>query len=342
MNPILGTLLHAIGGLAAASFYIPYGRVRHWPWEVYWLVGGIFAWLIVPVFLTLLTIPDALRVLLELEPSHWLWPFGFGILWGIGGLTFGLSLRFLGLGLGMALSLGLTAVFGTLVPPLFDGKLLDMLNKTGGLVTLAGVLISVLGIVIVGIAGINKDKELTVINQLGIREFNIKKGMLVAAIAGAMSACFAFGIASGDEIVRLSQSSGTPELFVNSLLFAIIMLGGLTSNSIYCGFKIISNRNSRGDKVPMRVHTINLFFCALAGSIWYAQFLFYGMGSTQMGQYDFIGWSLHMSFIIIFSNIWGLSLGEWKGISLPVVRTLWMGLLVLVISTVVIGTAQLI
>lgn len=342
MNPLLGTFFHAIGGLAAASFYIPYSKVKQWPWELYWLIGGIFAWLVAPAILIVLTIPTPLDILSGLSLANITLPYVFGLLWGIGGLTFGLTMRYLGVGLGMAISLGFTAVFGTLIPPLVKGQMQQLISSSDGQVTLIGILAGIIGIAVVGWAGVNKDKELSGKRETGVKEFNLKKGMLVAFLAGIMSACFAFGIAAGEEIVMASKEAGTAPLFVNSLLFGIIMLGGLTVNFFYCGFMLIKKEyfkyNSFGSSFAAR----NIMLCVLAGFTWYSQFLFYGMGSTQMGKYDFASWSLHMSFIIILSNAWGIKLNEWSGVSKRIYWILISGLLILILSTVIIGTAQLI
>ncbi|HEX8549349.1 MAG TPA: L-rhamnose/proton symporter RhaT [Cytophagaceae bacterium] len=342
MKPILGTLFHAVGGLAAASFYIPYSKVKDWPWELYWLVGGIFAWLVAPFILITVTLESPLVILTSLSIKAVALPYIFGLLWGVGGLTFGLTMRYLGVGLGMAIALGLTAVFGTLIPPIANGLMQQLVNTTDGQITLIGIFIGVVGIAVVGRAGIKKDKELGSRGNASILEFNLKKGMLVAFFSGIMSACFAFGIAAGEEIVEASKAAGSPPLFVNSLLFGVIMLGGLTVNVFYCMFMLVKKEYFKTNNIWTPGWIRNLVLCIVAGFTWYSQFLFYGMGSTQMGEYDFASWSLHMSFIIILSNAWGLKMKEWKGVSNNVGWILISGLIVLIISTIIIGSAQLI
>ena len=342
MNPLLGTLFHAIGGLAASSFYIPYSKVKQWPWELYWLVGGIFAWLVAPAIFILLTIPTPLSILSELQSSQLVWPYIFGLLWGVGGLTFGLTMRFLGVGLGMAISLGLTAVFGTLIPPLVKGEFQQLISSCDGQITLWGILVGIVGIAIVGWAGVSKDKELGEKNKAGVTEFDLRKGLLVAFLAGIMSACFAFGIAAGEEVIAVSSAAGTDPLFVNSLLFGVIMSGGLTVNFLYCGYMLIKSEYFKHNTFWSSFAARNSVLCIVAGFTWYSQFLFYGMGSTQMGKYDFASWSLHMSFIIILSNAWGIKLKEWSGVSKKIYWILVAGLAVLILSTVIIGSAQLI
>ncbi len=339
MNPFLGVLFHAIGGFAAGSFYLPYSRVRRWPWEVYWLIGGVFAWLIVPLFIVLLIYKDPFSMMAEV-PGHMMrLPYLFGLLWGIGGLTFGLTMRYLGLSLGMAVALGLTAIFGTLIPPIIEGRFVDLIQLPSGQITLIGVLMGVAGTAIVGRAGMLKDRELTSENvNHALKEYNYPKGMIVAIISGLLSACFAFGIASGKEVVALTSPQAAHPLFANSFLFAVIMLGGLTTNFVWCGTQIVRKKSIRQiTNLDTTQSTINLFLCFLAGTTWYFQFFFYGMGTTQMGEFDFASWSLHMTFIILFSNMWGWLIGEWKGTSKKTRTTVIFGVLALIGSTIVIG-----
>jgi len=339
MNPLLGITYHAIGGFAAGSFYIPYSRVKNWAWEVYWLLGGLFAWILAPWIVALLTVPDLFSLLGQVPRNNLVWPYIFGLLWGIGGLTFGLTMRYLGMSLGMALALGLTATFGTLVPPIYFGQFSTLISNASGWVTLGGIAITLSGIVLVGKAGIMKDRELSAEQKKQhIKEFSLKKGIWVAIFAGVMSACFAFGIAAGKPIAELAISAGTPELFSNSPVFIVILAGGFTTNFIWCMYLSIRNRTIK-DYVKTRNTPIlgNYFFSALAGITWYFQFMFYGMGTTKMGAYDFASWSIHMAFIIIFSNMWGLILKEWKGSSIKTVRMIVLGLMILVLSTIIIG-----
>lgn len=339
MNPLLGITYHAIGGFAAGSFYIPYSRVKNWAWEVYWLLGGVFAWILAPLIVALITVPDLFGLLGQVPRNNLVWPYIFGMLWGIGGLTFGLTMRYLGMSLGMALALGLTATFGTLVPPIYFGQFSTLISNTSGWVTLGGIAITLSGIVLVGKAGIMKDRELSAEQKKQhIKEFSLKKGIWVAIFAGVMSACFAFGIAAGKPIAELAIAAGTPTLFSNSPVFIVILAGGFTTNFIWCMFLSIRNGTIK-DYVKTSNTPIlrNYLFSALAGITWYFQFMFYGMGTTKMGAYDFASWSIHMAFIIIFSNMWGLILKEWKGSNIKTVRMIVLGLMILIVSTIIIG-----
>ncbi|UCG58528.1 MAG: L-rhamnose/proton symporter RhaT [Phycisphaerales bacterium] len=334
----IGVVLHAIGGVAAGSFYIPYKKVRNWAWESYWLVGGLFSWIVMPWLVAFLTVPKLTWVLGNAPASSIFWSYLFGLLWGVGGLTFGLSMRYLGMSLGYAIALGFCAAFGTIVPPIYFGTFGDLITHTSGLTTLVGVLVCLAGIAVCGWAGISKEKELSEqAKKEAIKEFNFTRGLWVAIFAGVMSACMAFGIAAGKPIAELALDYGVPSLWQNSPVFIFVLAGGFTTNFVWCLFLNIKNRTA-GDYANSNTPLIsNYAFSALAGTTWYLQFMFYGMGTTKMGKYDFSSWTLHMAFIIIFSNMWGLIFREWRGSSRRTHRLILCGILVLIASTLVVG-----
>jgi L-rhamnose-H+ transport protein len=338
-HPFLGVLLHALGGLAAGSFYLPFKGVRQWAWESYWLVGGVFSWILAPWVVAALSCPDLLAVLRGAPPRSLFWSYAFGVLWGIGGLTFGLSMRYLGMSLGYALALGFCAACGTLIPPLFLGQFTTLLHHASGWVTLGGVGVCLAGIAACGRAGVAKERELsTEAKRRTIREFNFVLGFWVAVFAGIMSACMAFAIAAGKPIAALAVERGTAPLWQNTPVFVVILAGGFSTNFVTCVVLNLRHGTARdyldaqGASLP-----VNYLLCALAGTTWYLQFMFYGMGTTQMGRYDFSSWTIHMAFIIVFSNLWGLSFREWQGTSHRTHRTIVAGLLILTSSTLVIG-----
>jgi L-rhamnose-H+ transport protein len=339
MNPFLGVILHALGGLAAGSFYIPFKKVRNWAWESYWLVGGFFSWIIAPWLIALVTVPDLMSTLCEAPLKSVLVCYLFGLLWGVGGLTFGLSMRYLGMSLGYAMALGFCAAFGTIIPPIAAGTFGTLVTRGSGLMTLGGVVVCLAGIAVCGWAGIFKEKELSEEKKKEtIREFNFAKGLWVATLAGVMSACMAFGIAAGKPIAQLAVEKGTEPLWQNIAVFVFILAGGFTTNFIWCVFLNVKNRTWRDYVKAGNASLIsNYVFSALAGVTWYLQFMFYGMGMTKMGKYGFSSWTIHMAFIIVFSNIWGLIFREWKGTRLRTHLLILFGILVLIASTIVVG-----
>ncbi len=376
-NPALGVFFHWLGGLASASFYVPYRGVKNWAWETYWLVGGFFSWIIVPWILALTMTRDLAQVLHQAPPSSILWTYLFGVLWGLGGLTFGLTMRYLGMSLGMAVALGYTAAFGTLMPPIFRGEFSSqVLGTRSGLIILVGVAVCLLGIAFAGAAGVSKEREMSdAQKRASIKEFDLKKGLLVATFSGVMSACFAYGLAAGDPIKAITLQHGTTVLWQGLPVLVVVLAGGFTTNFIWC--VILNIRNHTGyqyfqseirDGIPSRgeehiLETVtdapgeemavavavaeenggrapmlaNYLFSALAGTTWYMQFFFYTMGETQMGRYKFSSWTLHMASIIIFSTLWGIALKEWTGAGTRTKVLVAFSLLVLVASTVVVG-----
>lgn len=362
-NPIIGILFHWIGGLAAASFYIPYKQVRRWSWETYWLVGGFFSWLIMPTLMASLLTPGLREVLASTGGSTLFWTYLFGVLWGVGGLTFGLTMRYLGIALGVSVALGYTAVFGTLIPPLFHGTLGQTVGSAGGKFVLLGVLASVLGILISGMAGVSKERELTSDQKrTTITEFHLGKGMIVATFSGIMSSCFAFGLDAGAPITAAAKAQllmhGRSDIWSGLPALIIILLGGFTTNFVWCVGLNLRNRSggeytgstsapsteatTAADGAVSRMPLLsNYVFAALAGTIWYLQFFFYTMGQAKLGaRFAFSNWTLHMASIMIFSMLWGVALKEWAGTSKRTHALIALGLAVLIGSTIVIGYAN--
>jgi len=342
-NPFLGVVLHAIGGLAAASFYLPYKQVRGWAWENYWILGGFFSWIITPLIVSLLIIPNSFEIISQAPLSTLFWTWFFGVLWGIGGLTFGLTMRYLGIALGYAIALGLCAAFGTLVPPLFRGEFTSVIQTVSGRVILFGVFVCLFGITLSGKAGMNKEKELSDEQKKEkVKEFNFLKGLIVALFAGAMSASMSYGLAAGKPIAAIAIENGAPNLWQTLPVLAVVLLGGFTTNVIWCMYLILRKgtlkdyfRNTYGsEKISLAK---NYLFCIFAGVLWYLQFFFYGMGTTKMGKYDFSSWTLHMASIIIFSTLWGIALREWKGTSRRTHLWIALGLTILILSTIIVG-----
>jgi len=381
-NPFLGVLFHWLGGLASGSFYVPYKGVKKWSWETYWLVGGFFSWIICPWFFAYFMTNDLFGVLSHQTMGTLGWTYFFGMLWGFGGLTYGLTMRYLGLSLGTGVALGYCAAFGTLVPPIFkaftpnffvfagSASIVEIANSTSGRVTLAGVVVCLLGITIAALAGYTKESEMPAEpKKLAIKEFNFKKGILVATFCGIMSACFAFGLQAGKDINAASELAGTTHIWTGLPALPVVLLGGFTTNFIWCVLLNLKNRSGyqylaayvrpehahhggtgsgehgsmetamTGDQVvDLKIPRLgNYLFSALAGTTWYFQFFFYTMGASQMGSYDFASWTLHMSSIIIFATMWGWIFHEWKGSSKKAHLLIAGGIATLILSTIVIG-----
>jgi L-rhamnose-H+ transport protein len=352
MNAILGVIFHFIGGFASGSFYMPYKKVKGWSWESFWIVGGLFSWLIVPPLAAYLTIPGFMDII-KAAPGQVLGStFIMGLLWGIGGLTYGLGVRYLGVSLGSSIILGLCSVFGALVPSVYyyfnpkDGKdtIADLFGTSWGQLVLLGLLLCIIGIVICGKAGSMKDKELggAKVDASG-SEYKATLGLIVAVISGVLSACFSFGIEAGasmgeaaNEAWKAANPGEGEFLFRNNVIFVVILWGGLTTNFIWC--MILNARNKTfGDYANKKAPLVkNYLFCALAGTTWFLQFFFYGMGESKLGN-GASSWILHMSFIILVANMWGIISKEWNGISKKTRNTIIVGIITIILSVIVVG-----
>ncbi|SHL23139.1 L-rhamnose-H+ transport protein [Chitinophaga jiangningensis] len=344
MQAILGILFHFIGGFASGSFYIPYKKVRGWSWESYWITGGIFSWLIVPLIAAWLTIPGFMDIIGNTDFSTLFWTYTLGVLWGIGGLTFGLSMRYLGMSLGMAVALGFCSAFGALIPPIYreftggsEDNFSRMVQQPSGHFILLGVVVCLLGIAICGRAGMFKEDDLPEEKKKEhIKEFDLKKGLTVAIISGILSACMSFAIAAGEPMGRAAVENQANPLFRNNVIFVIIMLGGLTTNFIWC--MILNTRNKTfGDYTNRNTPLVNNYvFAAIAGTTWFLQFFFYGMGESKLENAP-SSWILHMAFIILISSLWGFALKEWKGVSKKTLTTILIGITTIIISVMLVG-----
>ncbi|MBM3178312.1 MAG: L-rhamnose/proton symporter RhaT [Bacteroidetes bacterium] len=345
MQIILGTIFHLLGGFASGSFYMPFRKVDGWRWESYWIVGGLFSWLIVPPVAAYLTIPG-FRQIIALTPTSTIqFTILFGVLWGIGGLTYGLGVRFLGMSLGNSVILGFCSAFGALLPSVYyqffpeTGKTsIGMLLGTGwGQIVLLGVMVCLLGIYVCGKAGMMKERELTEdAKKQQVAEFNLMKGLVVAITSGVLSSCFNFGIEAGKPMAEAAVAAGFDPLYQNNVIYVVLLWGGLATNLIWSLILNIRNK-SFGDYVNRSTPLLkNYFFAALAGTTWFLQFFFYGMGESQMGN-GASSWILHMAFIILVANVWGIVLNEWKGVGPATRKTITMGILIILSSVVLVG-----
>lgn len=356
MQVLLGVIFHFIGGFASGSFYIPYKKVKGWHWESYWIIGGLFSWLIVPPLAAYLTIPGFVDIIKGEAGPVLAATYMFGILWGIGGLTYGLGVRYLGVSLGSSIILGLCMVFGAIIPAIYydfnpvaaKDTFSMMVGSTWGLTILAGLLVCVIGIIISGKAGMMKEKELNVAGtdphgEEVKTEYKFALGMFVSIVSGVLSACFNFGLEAGQSLatvandVWVAANPGEGEfLYRNNVIYVVLLWGGLTTNLIWC--VILNARNkSFGDYTNKKTPLFkNYLFAALAGTTWFLQFFFYGMGESKLGNGP-SSWILHMAFIILVANMWGLLLKEWKGVSKKTIMTIITGIIIIILSVLLVG-----
>ena len=403
MQVILGVLFHFIGGFASGSFYMPYKKVKGWAWESYWIIGGIFSWLIVPPLAAWLTIPNFWDIIGQSGSSVLFYTYLFGLLWGIGGLTYGLGVRYLGVSLGSSIILGLCMVFGALIPSVYyeffpeAGKdtIGVIAGSSWGLTVLGGLAVCVLGIVFCGKAGTMKEAQLkegpsggsgggkpvlrrqpalvgddnpvatgplqgaayaeiavekpVAVNvdghgvQASATEYKFALGLTVAIVSGVLSACFNFGLEAGQSMAEVANTIWTSAnpgqgefLYRNNVVYVVILWGGLTTNFIWCMILNARNKtfsNYTNKKTPL---LRNYLLSALAGTTWFLQFFFYGMGESKLGN-GASSWILHMSFIILVANMWGIISKEWNGVTKKTKLMLFLGVATIIVAVLIVG-----
>ncbi len=330
MEIVIGLLIIAIGAFCQSSSYMPINKIKQWSWESYWLVQGLFAWLVFPILGALLAVPDG-GSLVELYLSHpkeSLLTALFGVLWGVGGLTFGLSMRYLGVALGQSLALGTCAGLGTILTPLLLGRPGDLTTSV-----IAGVIVTLLGIAIIGVAGHMKSQSLSEEEKrAAVKDFNFTKGIAVALLAGFMSACFNIGLGFGE---ALNFGDATADIYKTLPATFMVTLGGFLTNAIYCLYQNGHNKTF-SDYGKTSLWANNLLFCALAGVLWYSQFFGLSLGKgflTDSPSLLTFSWCILMALNVVFSNVWGIILKEWKGCSRKTIAVLIAGIAILIISS---------
>ena len=336
MEILIGLIIIAIGSFGQSSSYVPINRVKSWSWESFWFVQGIFAWLVFPLIGALIALPESTSLLEIFSMNGSFSAIFYGILWGIGGLTFGLSMRYLGVALGQSIALGTCSAFGTLFPAILGGQ--DLLHGDG-FILLIGVCIMLAGIAIIGYAGSLRAQNMTEEEKkAAIKDFALTKGLLVALLAGVMSACFNLGLEAGTPIVEYVRKQGANELFALNPVILLVTIGGFITNAAYCIFQNIRNHTGKEYlSVPANILTNNIIFCILAGGLWYSQFFGLGMGKSFFADSPVMmafSWSILMSLNVIFSNVWGIILKEWKGVTKKTVIVLIAGLSILILSLI--------
>ena len=329
MNIFIGLIIIAIGAFCQSSSYVPINKIKSWSWESYWIVQGVFAWLLFPLLGALLAVPagESLWGLFASHPKESLLTMMFGVLWGVGGLTFGLSMRYLGVALGQSIALGTCSALGAILGPVLTGRAADLTSAV-----IIGVIVTLVGIAIIGVAGAMKSASMPEEEKKkAVKDFNFGKGLFVAVLAGLMSACFNIGLSFGAPLTWAE----TKPIFASLPATLLVTCGGFLTNAVYC-FSQNTKNKTWGDYKQTRVWSNNLVFCCLAGLLWYSQFFGLSLGKGFLVESPVLitfSWCILMSLNVVFSNVWGIILKEWKGVSRKTIAVLVSGLVVLIIST---------
>ncbi len=333
MNLVVGLLIIGLGAFCQSSSYVPINKIKSWSWESYWIVQGVFAWLLFPLLGALLSLSGTggsfgdLMALMQADPKATWLTILFGLLWGVGGLTFGLSMRYLGVALGQSIALGTCSGLGAILGQVFTGHAADLTSSV-----IIGVVVTLIGIAIIGVAGAMKSAALPEEEKKkAVKDFNFGKGLFVAVLAGFMSACFNIGLSFGQNLFL----EGTKPIFRTLPATMLVTFGGFITNACYCLYQNNKNQTWR-DYSQKALWGNNLVFCCLAGLLWYSQFFGLSLGKGFLTDYPVLitfSWCILMSLNVVFSNVWGIILKEWKGVSRKTVAILVVGIIVLIIST---------
>lgn len=338
MEILIGLLIIAVGAFCQSSSYVPINKVKGWSWESYWLVQGVFAWLLFPLLGALLAVPAGHSLFELFTPDNQfnvLMTILFGVLWGVGGLTFGLSMRYLGVALGQSIALGTCAAGGTVLGPVLLNAFFPEMGALSSLTfaVISGVVVTLLGIAIIGIAGMMKANSLPEEQKkAAVKDFNFPKGIVIALLAGVMSGCFNVGLEFGKEI---NFGDLTPDIFKTLPATLLVTLGGFVTNALYCLYQNFKNRTF-GDYAKGSLWLNNALFCALAGALWYSQFFGLSLGKgflTESPTLMTLSFCVLMALNVTFANVWGIILKEWKGCSKKTIAVLVLGLCILVLSS---------
>lgn len=333
----LGIFWHFVGAASAACFYAPLKKVKKWSWETMWSLAGIFSWIILPWSISYLLLPDFLGYFSSFNASTLLTVLLFGAMWGIGNINYGLTMRYLGMSMGIGIAIGVTLIVGTLMTPLIQGRFGELLASTGGKLTLLGVVIAVIGVAIVSYAGILKER----ICGVKTEEFNLKKGLSLAIICGIFSAGMSFAMSAALPMHEAAAKLGIDPLYVALPSYVVIMGGGAIINLGYCILRLCTKKElsfKQDMSVAKSLLITNAVFAILGGAMWYFQFFFYAWGHANIPvHYGFMSWMLHMSFYVLCGGIVGLLLKEWLGTGRKPVFVLCLGCLVIILAANVVG-----
>lgn len=336
-NPIIGIVLHAIGGISAASCYLPNTQTKKWSWGTFWLVQGMFAWILMPIIIGLLTVPDFFTILRD-APSHAFWmAFLLGAVYGFGSMSFGLSIRYIGYSLTYTLAIGISAIVGTVMPLMIFGGLVEYFTNPGGGFVLVGMIISIIGVAGCGWAGFKREREIN-LNEVRLKKSNMLIGLILTIFAGLLSGVFNLSLEYGKPIADMAAAHGAGNFEGNAKLI-VSTAGCWLVNMIW--FLVLGIRKNTlkefTTKSGIGISTIvkNIFWSALAGIMWFGQFFFYGLGHVNMGKFQFASWVLHMSMLIFFSYIIGVIMKEWKKVSKRTYLILINALVILILSFVI-------
>jgi L-rhamnose-H+ transport protein len=338
MEVVQAVLYHAVGASSAALCYTPQKKLVNWSWQTYWLAQAFVCWLVLPVVIAFITIPQLLAVLQEAPSSAMQKSFLVGMAYGVGGTAFGIAIRYVGFSLTYAIAVGISCVLGTLLPPLVNGSLANVLKSNGASYLISGVVMGAIGIGLCGVAGRSKEKDL---ENKGNRKavFSLAKGLPLCFLAGLLSALYGFSLDQGKPIADVAMAHGAGNFKTNAI-YIFSNTGAFVTTMIYCLYLHVKQKTfSEYSEQPRQLtqRFFNYLLAILTGILWYGQFFFYGLGTVRMGKYEYTSWAIHMIMLVLFSSIAGLAMKEWKNCSKITIRLLIAALIVLIVAVLLLA-----
>lgn len=329
MSLFSGILFHGVGAASASLCYMPQKKVKLWSWQSFWLAQAAVCWLVLPILVAWITIPDLMDVLREAPSAAMMKAFVFGMAYGIGGTAFGMAIRYVGFSLTYAFAVGLSCVIGTLLPPIFNHTLTQTLSGDGAYYIVMGIVMGSIGIAVCGVAGRRKEKDLSENSENNKTSFSLAIGLPLCILAGVLSAFYGFGIASGAEIATVAEKHGAGDLKIN-VIYIFTNTGAFVTTCIYCLYLHFKENTFKEYRNIGKLLPANLILATITGVIWYSQFFFYGLGHVNLGKYDFSSWAIHMIMLVLFSILLGLIMKEWTMCKPRTMKTLSFALIILI------------
>lgn len=334
---IVGFVSIVAGGMMQGAYVLPMKYTREWKWENTWLIFSILAMLVLPWVTVCFTTSGLAVLCVNSKPSVLLTVCFCGLCWGIGCVLYGQGVIALGIALGTALILGITATLGSLVPLLVQHP--EKVFETAGILTLVGVTIMLSGIVVYALAGRERDRWKHQSTQRKSSSPIFIVGIVICTLSGIFSAALNFGFVLGQQITAQANAIGNSQVAASYPLLALLLTSGFIANAGYSVYLLSRNRTWAAF---CRTGAATSFFLAtLMAILLFSGYVLYGIGINELAAFGpSAGWSLFISTFVLTANISGLLTGEWRNAGTRAKRLMYAGSLSLLTAIIILGGAN--
>ena len=331
---VAGLILILVAGIFQGTWALGVKRSEPLSWEALWAPFSLIGMIIIPFVWVSIVIPD-LRAVIEAVPSKVIWtPFIFGATWGIGAVTFGLAIKYIGMSLSYGINMGIASTIGALIP-FFQ---LDNLQSNLVVAVVGGSVVVVIGIILITRAGILREKYQGKNEDQIVKEGHTRIGIILALIGGLSTAAFNVGFNAALPVVDVAVEMGATTANGSLIAWLFVLSGGFILNFAYAVFLLIKNKSYK--TYAAKGSGKGILVMVITAIAWFAAIGIYGQGAAVMGELGPIaGWIMFMALALIVSNIWGLRTGEWKGMKVPL-KYLYAGNIILILSWIILGWAN--